>query len=200
MNIHPEVDVLVRRGTNDDGELILESPAPGWWSAAPRVGEVLVAGSCAGRLTSLGRTVALVVPQGVTGRVAERRLVTRRDPVDYGQVLLRLMPVAASDGEAVGAAHARESSPDVPEGAFAVTSPTHGMFYRRPRPDEPAYVEVGQIVESGSTLGLVEVMKCFSAITYGGQQLPARAEVVDIRADDGAEVTTDQILFVVRPA
>jgi acetyl-CoA carboxylase biotin carboxyl carrier protein len=74
------------------------------------------------------------------------------------------------------------------------------MFYRRPRPDEPAYVEVGQVVESGSTLGLVEVMKCFSAITYGGQQLPARAEVAEIRADDGAEVTADQILFVVRPA
>ncbi len=132
--------------------------------------------------------------------MVERRLVTHSDPVDYGRVLLRLLPVAASDGEGEWTAHAEEASRDVPDGAFAVTSPTHGMFYRRPRPDEPAYVEMGQIVESGSTLGLVEVMKCFSAITYGGQQLPARAEVIDIRADDGAEVTTDQILFVVKPA
>ena len=71
---------------------------------------------------------------------------------------------------------AEETSRDLPEGTFAVTSPTHGMFYRRPRPDEPAYVEAGQIVENGSTLGLVEVMKCFAAITYGGDQLPSRAE------------------------
>ena len=74
------------------------------------------------------------------------------------------------------------------------------MFYRRPRPDEPAYVETGQIVEHGSTLGLVEVMKCFSAIVYGGDDLPPRAEIVEVRADDGAEVETEQILFVVRPS
>ncbi len=199
VNIFPAVEVLVRSG-DVDGELVLESPAPGWWAAAPRVGEVVVAGSRAGRLTSLGRTVELVVPHGVTGRVVERRLITHSDPVGYGTVLLRLMPVAASDGEVRGGVHPGEAVSDLPDGAFAVVSPTHGMFYRRPRPDEPSYVEVGQIVESGSTLGLVEVMKCFSAITYGGQQLPARAEVVEIRADDGAEVKTDQILFVVKPA
>jgi biotin carboxyl carrier protein len=55
-------------------------------------------------------------------------------------------------------------------------------------------------VEEGTTLALVEVMKCFSAITYGGDDLPSRAEIIEVRADDGAEVETDQILFVVRPA
>jgi acetyl-CoA carboxylase biotin carboxyl carrier protein len=89
---------------------------------------------------------------------------------------------------------------DLPQGGFAVRSSTHGMFYHRPRPDEPAYVEIGTVVDEGATLGLVEVMKCFSAVVYGGPDLPTRAEIVEVRADDGAEVTTDQILFVVRPA
>jgi acetyl-CoA carboxylase biotin carboxyl carrier protein len=74
------------------------------------------------------------------------------------------------------------------------------MFYRRPRPDASAFVEEGQIVETGTTLALVEVMKCFTAIAYGGESLPSRAEIVQIRADDGAEVGADQVLFVVRPA
>jgi acetyl-CoA carboxylase biotin carboxyl carrier protein len=74
------------------------------------------------------------------------------------------------------------------------------MFYRRPRPDAPAYVEVGQTVEVGATLALVEVMKCFSAITYGGPGLPPRAEVLEVREADGTEVQADQVLFVVRGA
>jgi acetyl-CoA carboxylase biotin carboxyl carrier protein len=194
------IDVIAGDGPDGSGELLLKSPAVGLYGCAPLVGEVLVAGSRAGRLTVLGRTVELLVPRGVTGRVAETFVATRKDPVDYGQVVLRLVPVEASD-EFVGVtAGARNASRNLPDGSFAVVSPTHGMFYRRPRPDEPAYVETGQIVENGSTLGLVEVMKSFSAIVYGGGELPPRAEVIEVRADDGAEVESDQVLFVVRPA
>jgi acetyl-CoA carboxylase biotin carboxyl carrier protein len=200
MSKFPEVEVLVSDGEGNNGELLLKSPGVGLYGFAPRVGEVLVAGSRAGRIISLGRTMELVVPRGVTGRVAERQLATRSDPVQYGQVLLRLVPVEASDvGEGI-VTGAEKAARGLPEGTFAVTSPSHGMFYRRPRPDEPAYVEVGQVVDTGSTLGLVEVMKCFSAISYGGDQLPSRAEIVEVRAEDGSEVASDEVLFVVRPA
>ena len=200
MSTHPEIEVIVNDAPKTDGELLLASPAVGLYGFAPRVGEVLVGGSRAGRLRSLGRTIDLRVPRGVTGRVAERRLTTRSDPVDYGQVLLRLVPVEAmAVGDGI-ATRTEEASRDLPEGAFAVTSPTHGMFYRRPRPDEPAYVETGQIVEHGSTLGLVEVMKCFSPITYGGDQFPSRAEIVEVRSEDGSEVESNEVLFVLRPA
>jgi acetyl-CoA carboxylase biotin carboxyl carrier protein len=74
------------------------------------------------------------------------------------------------------------------------------MFYRRPNPESSPYVEPGDIVEEGVTLALVEVMKCFSAITYGGNGLPSRAEVLEARAEEGEEVEADQVLFVVRPA
>lgn len=197
---YPSIDVIVSPGAGDDGELLLESPEVGLFSCPPRLGEALVAGSRVGLLTSLGRTVSLVLPAGITGRVVERLLPTLSDPVDYGQTLIRLMPVEATLEEGVIATRAEETSLDLPDGASAVTSPTHGVFYRRPRPDEPAYVEVGQIVERGATVGLVEVMKSFSSITYGSDQLPSRAEILEVRAEDGAEVKTDQILFVVRPA
>lgn len=194
------IDVIVSADPENPNDLVLASPAVGLYSSAPRVGEVVVSGSWVGCLTSLGRRVDLVVPRGVTGRVVERKPADRSSPVEYGQDLLQLAPVSSSvedDGAAVSEEGASE---DLPEGTLAVRSSIHGMFYRRPRPDEPAYVELGQIVEGGTTLGLVEVMKCFSAIVYGGSDLPARAEIVEVRADDGVEVEADQILFVVRPA
>lgn len=45
-----------------------------------------------------------------------------------------------------------------------VQSPLPGTFYRKPTPDAPAYAEVGQRVEPGSVIGLVEVMKQFSEV------------------------------------
>ncbi len=193
------IEAVIDRPEDTDAVLV-RSPGVGVYGAAPSVGEVLVGGSRAGRLTTLGLTVDLVLPAGTTGRVAETVLTHRREPVEYAQVLLRLAPVeAAGMGEGI-ANSTQVARADLPEGSFAVASPTHGMFYRRSRPDAPAFVEVGQLVEIGSTLALVEVMKCFTAIAYGGEGLPPRAEVVEIRADDGAEVGADQILFVVRPA
>lgn len=194
------IDVIVIEDAENRKDLILGSPAVGRFSPAPMVGEVVVGGSGVGCLTSLGRRVDLVVPRGVTGRVAEIKPATRNDPVEYGQDLLRLVPVEASDAVDAAAANTDDAAGDLAEGTFPVRSSIHGMFYHRPRPDEPPYVEIGQIVDRGTTLGLVEVMKCFSAVVYGGQDLPARAEIVEVWADEGAEVKTDQILFVVRQA
>lgn len=194
------IDVVVSADPANPNGVVLGSPAVGLYSSAPRVGEVVVGGSGVGRLTSLGRRAELVVPQGVTGRVVERTTSNRSDPVEFGQDLLRLAPVVSSDENDAVAVSPEGASDDLPVGTLAVRSSIHGMFYRRPRPDEPAYVELGQIVETGTTLGLVEVMKCFSAVVYGGGDLPARAEIIEFRADDGAEVEADQVLFVVRPA
>jgi acetyl-CoA carboxylase biotin carboxyl carrier protein len=140
------------------------------------------------------------MPPAAAGRVAERMLHNRRDPVDYGQVLLRLVPVEATEADKRSPEETQANVSGLPEGSYGVTSPTHGMFYRRPRLDAPFYVDVGHTVEEGATLALVEVMKCFSAITYGGEGLPPRAKVVEVRAEDSSEVQADQILFVVEKA
>jgi biotin carboxyl carrier protein len=48
-----------------------------------------------------------------------------------------------------------------------VQSPLPGVFYRRPAPDQPTYVEVGDAVAADTTIGLVEVMKQFAEIKAG---------------------------------
>ncbi|AWK89416.1 acetyl-CoA carboxylase [Azospirillum thermophilum] len=45
-----------------------------------------------------------------------------------------------------------------------IRSPLPGTFYRRPAPDQPPFKEVGDRVEPGDVIGLVEVMKSFSEI------------------------------------
>lgn len=86
----------------------------------------------------------------------------------------------------------------LPEGCHAVVCPANGVFYRRPRPADPPYVDVGSAVRTGQTLGLIEAMKTFSPIPYGGPGLPSEASVVEIRADDSQEVRHGQVLFVLR--
>jgi acetyl-CoA carboxylase biotin carboxyl carrier protein len=63
----------------------------------------------------------------------------------------------------------------------------------------PPYVEVGAEITTGSVLGLVEIMKCFNQITYGGPGLPQRGRVAEILAEDAAEVRFDQVLFRIKP-
>lgn len=46
-----------------------------------------------------------------------------------------------------------------------VPAPIPGTFYRRPTPDEPPFKNDGDTVAAGDTLGLIEVMKTFNAVT-----------------------------------
>ena len=99
-------------------------------------------------------------------------------------------------------ASAQPKSPPAPpgepilgDGQVAVRSPMVGTFYRRPSPDEPAYVEVGSEVEADAPLGLVEVMKLYTTI----YAKPA-GRIARICASDADLVEYDQLLFVIDPA
>lgn len=46
-------------------------------------------------------------------------------------------------------------------------SPLPGVFYRQSAPDEPAYVEEGDEVSAGQTIGMIEIMKQFVEVKAG---------------------------------
>ena len=79
-----------------------------------------------------------------------------------------------------------------------VKAPMPGTFYRRPDPSSPPFVEVGDRIRTGQPVGLVEVMKTFNQIAYGGGGDPEEAEVVEIRRGDAEEVDAGDVLVVVR--
>lgn len=58
-----------------------------------------------------------------------------------------------------------------------------GIFYRKPSPEEPPFIELGDKVEKGDALGLVEMMKLFTTI-----DAPATGEIVEIAYDDAETV------------
>jgi acetyl-CoA carboxylase biotin carboxyl carrier protein len=154
-----------------------------------------------GLFTSLHRRFALVLPEGTAGRIVGALPRKRSVAVEYGEVLFELAPVDASDeAGAPGAAAAlgHPSDADLPEGTRAVVSPTDGFFYRRPSPGAEPFVEVGSRVQAGDPVGLVEVMKTFNQILYGGPGFPEGGEVVEVRAGDAEEVRAGQVLIVVR--
>ena len=74
---------------------------------------------------------------------------------------------APSDGGSATEAP-EEAGEEAPPGAGAdlheVTSPMVGTFYRAPAPDAPAYVEVGDRVEEGQTLCILEAMKLMNEL------------------------------------
>ena len=56
-------------------------------------------------------------------------------------------------------------APALPDNVIPLTALMSGVFYRLPSPDSPSYVEVGQPVQPGDTVGLIEAMKLFNDVT-----------------------------------
>jgi biotin carboxyl carrier protein len=178
----------------------LLSPAVGLWSAHPHPGAVIGPGSSLGRLDALNRRFRLLLPDGAAGRIEElprNRVVA----LEFGERLGRLIPLGEGEQQALqqehvdgGDAVANDLGPD----CRAVVAPTDGVFYRRPSPGEPAFVEPGGRLTTGQPVGLVEVMKTFNQILYGGPGLPEEVVVLEVRCEDGEEVQAGQVLIVVR--
>jgi acetyl-CoA carboxylase biotin carboxyl carrier protein len=85
-------------------------------------------------------------------------------------------------------------------GELVFRSPTSGRFYARPSPDEAPYVQVGEIISAGHTICLLEVMKTFNRVTYGGEGLPQRAEVLAVLPADGDDIDSGQTILGLRNA
>lgn len=97
-------------------------------------------------------------------------------------------PVQAATG---GARPAEPAGPVLPEGNV-LRSPMVGTFYAAPAPDKPPFVTVGQTVNVGDTLGIVEAMKMFNPI-----EAEVGGTVLAIVAESGQPVEFDQPLFVI---
>ncbi len=169
----------------------LAAPQVGVWRPSVAVGDALTAGRVLGELVILGRRWQVLAPAGVRGEVAAAPV---GGPVEYGQPLLEIG--ARSVGE--DAAASSDADADAAEG-FAVRSPIDGIFYGRPSPEAPSFVELGATVSAGQTLGLVEVMKTFNPVRLEGPAAPATGTVLSVRVTDQAEVSAGEVLFVVGP-
>jgi acetyl-CoA carboxylase biotin carboxyl carrier protein len=110
---------------------------------------------------------------------------------------------AASTGNDLGDDATAVDAPDVgptkagviPAGAHVVLSPSPGIFWRSPHPGAPPFADLGDEVQSGSTLGIVEVMKLMNHIS---SSIPGT--VVGVFVENGMRVDRGDALFAVQPS
>jgi len=82
-----------------------------------------------------------------------------------------------------------------PSNLLTIKSPMIGTFYRRPAPDKPDFVEVGDDVSPGKVVCIIEAMKLFNEI-----ESEVKGRIVKVLVEDASPVEYDQPLFLVEPA
>jgi acetyl-CoA carboxylase biotin carboxyl carrier protein len=82
-----------------------------------------------------------------------------------------------------------------PDTRVPVLAPLVGTFYEAPQPGAKPFVEVGDMVESGQTVCIVEAMKMMNEVVAGDG-----GKVVEIAVENGEAVEFDQVLMYLEPA
>ena len=80
------------------------------------------------------------------------------------------------------------------DGLVPVIASVNSVFYRRPSPGEPPYVEEGNQVNEDTVICLMEIMKCFRSVSAG-----VKGKVEKILAESGKMVKKGDVLMLIRP-
>lgn len=119
-------------------------------------------------------------------------VVPQTAPVTMAPVPVAPAPIAAAPPvETVETV----AAPAAETAGNTVKSPIIGTFYRKPSPDKPNFVEVGDRVNEGDTLCVIEAMKLFNEI-----EAETSGTIVKVLVEDSTPVEFDQPLFVIDPA
>jgi|SRR5690606_12600420 len=100
-------------------------------------------------------------------------------------------PVAEQAPAPVAAAPDGQAAPRDDDRFVQITAPMVGTFYRAPAPDAEPYVKVGDVVEVGQTLCIIEAMKLMNEI-----ESEVRGRVTEILVENAEPVEYGQPLFV----
>lgn len=103
-------------------------------------------------------------------------------------------PPAAPAPSATAAAAAQGSGADDTSNYLEVKSPMVGTFYRSTSPEKPPYAKIGDSIDSGSVVCIIEAMKLFNEI-----ESEVSGKIVKVLVEDASPVEYDQVLFLVDP-
>lgn len=117
------------------------------------------------------------------GAVMQREVVVQSQPSAVG------VPTQAPPTSATPSPSAKSDD------SKSFPSPMVGTFYRRPSPEDPEFVKVGDKVKKGDVLCIIEAMKVMNEI-----QSDFSGEIVETLIEDGVSVEFGQPLFKIRPA
>lgn len=127
----------------------------------------------------------------ITVKTGPDGVVYAQAPVVTAAPAVAAAPVVAAPAAPAAAADSAEDTSKY----VTVTAPMIGTFYRKPSPDKPVFVNVGDTVKAGQTVCIIEAMKLFNEI-----ECEVSGTVVKVLADDMKPVEYGQPLFLVDPA
>jgi len=78
---------------------------------------------------------------------------------------------------------------------LVIKSPIIGTFYRKPSPDKPMFVNIGDTINAGDTVCIIEAMKLFNEV-----ESEISGKIVKILVEESSPVEFDQPLFLVDPS
>lgn len=119
--------------------------------------------------------------------------------VEYGQQILRIRPQGYSLRKDLVE---KNSLADLPENCYVVKAVFNSVFYTTPTPNDPPYVNVGDEVEKGTILCLLEAMKNYSELHLNDFQDfnelgKERGKILKVCKPNGSEVQQGEWLLLV---
>jgi oxaloacetate decarboxylase alpha subunit len=75
-----------------------------------------------------------------------------------------------------------------------IKAPMVGTFYRAPSPEAPPYVEIGQTIEPGQVICIIEAMKLMNEI-----KAEIRGKILEILVDNAEPIEFGQSMFLIEP-
>jgi acetyl-CoA carboxylase biotin carboxyl carrier protein len=90
--------------------------------------------------------------------------------------------------------HSEETNEDNSK-YIEIKSPIIGTLYRKPSPDKPVFVKVGDTIDVGDTVCIIEAMKLFNEV-----ESEVAGKIIKVLVDDSSPVEFDQPLFLIDPS
>lgn len=134
----------------------------------------------------LGQTLEQPVIQQIT--MPQQPIGMVAAPALQQQMLQQNQMVAANNDAAT-------TKEEVISNYLTIKSPMVGTFYRKPAPNKPDFVNIGDMVSPGKVVCIVEAMKLFNEI-----ESEISGKIVKILVDEASPIEFDQPLFLVDPS
>ena len=123
----------------------------------------------------------------------DQKIKLKKSSISGESAVVEQQPIVQQPVAKAPAGEVEKESPEQEsKNLIEIKAPLVGTFYRSPSPDAASFVEVGQEIEVGEVVCIVEAMKLMNEI-----KSEVRGKVVDILAENADPVEFGQIMFLI---
>jgi acetyl-CoA carboxylase biotin carboxyl carrier protein len=138
------------------------------------------------------KLIKVIKEEDISGLAVEEKGIKYEVKRERGGVTVT-SPVGAHMPVPTAAHHTMAPAESEDDGLVAINSPMVGTFYRSPSPESPPFVSIGDSVEPGKVVCIIEAMKLFNEIEA---EIPGK--VIKILVENGQPVEYGQKLMLIK--